>query len=72
MQKPGFAEAYRKARRQTFSQTVARLQQLANAAVGTLVRVMADREAPTASLVRAADVALQNAFRGMQIEDIQA
>ena len=38
--KPEFAEAYRKARRDAFSQSVARLQHASNAAVGTLLRVM--------------------------------
>lgn len=70
--KPEFAEAYRKARRDAFSQSVARLQHASNAAVGTLLRVMTDREAPAASRVRAADVVLQAAFRGMEMEDIEA
>lgn len=72
MQKPEFAEAYRKARREAFSQSVARLQHASNAAVGTLLRVMTDREAPASSRVRAADVVLQTALRGMGIEDIEA
>jgi hypothetical protein len=72
MQKPDFAEAYRKARRQAVSLSVARLQQASSAAVATLLRVMSDREAPAASRVRAADVVLQGAFRGMEIEDIEA
>ena len=72
MQKPEFAEAYRRARREAFSQSVARLQHASNAAVGTLLRVMTDREAPAASRVRAADVVLQSALRGMEIEDIEA
>jgi hypothetical protein len=33
---------------------------------------MTDREAPAASRVRAADVVLQTALRGMEIEDIDA
>lgn len=70
--RPEFAEAYRKARRDAFSQSVARLQHASNAAVGTLLRVMTDREAPAASRVRAADVILQTAFRGMEMEDIEA
>ena len=70
--KTEFAEAYRKARRESFSQSVARLQHASNAAVGTLLRVMTDREAPAASRVRAADVVLQAAFRGMEMEDIEA
>jgi hypothetical protein len=70
--KPEFAEAFRKARREAFSQSVARLQHASNAAVGTLLRVMTDREAPAASRVRAADVILQTALRGMEMEDIEA
>ena len=72
MQKPEFMEGYRKARREAFSQSVARLQHASNAAVGTLLRVMTDREAPAASRVRAADVVLQTALRGMEMEDLEA
>ena len=72
MQKPAFLEAYRRARREAFSQSVARLQHASNAAVGTLLRVMTDREAPSASRVRAADVVLQTALRGMEMEDLEA
>jgi len=72
MQKPEFVEAYRKARREAFSQSIARLQHASNAAVGTLLRVMTDREAPAASRVRAADVVLQAAMHGMEVEDIEA
>jgi len=72
MQKPEFVEAYRKARREAFSQCIARLQYASNAAASTLMRVMMDREAPPASRVRAADVVLQAALRGMEIEDIEA
>ena len=73
MQKPEFAAAYRQGETQRLSlQSVARLQQASNAAVGTLLRVMTDRAAPAASRVRAADVVLQTALRGMQIEEIEA
>jgi hypothetical protein len=72
MQKPEFAAAYRKARREAFSQSVARLQHASNAAVGTLLRIMTDRETPAASRVRAADVVLQTALHGMELEDIEA
>jgi hypothetical protein len=71
MQDPEFAAAYRRARRESFSQSVARLQHASNAAVGTLLRVMTDREAPAASRVRAADVVLQAAMHGMETEDIE-
>jgi hypothetical protein len=72
LKRPEFAEAYRKARRDAFSQSIARLQHASNAAVGTLLRVMTDREAPAASRVRAADVVLQASLRGMEMEDIEA
>ena len=72
MQQPEFQEAYRKARREAFSQSVARLQHASQAAVGTLLRVMTDRESPAASRVRAADVVLQTALRGMEMEDLEA
>ena len=72
MQRPEFATAFRKARRDAFSQSLARLQHAANVAVNTLLRVMTDREAPAASRVRAADVVLQATVRGMEVEDIEA
>lgn len=72
MQKPGFTAALRQARRQAVSLSVARLQQATGAAVGTLLRVMTDRKAPAASRIRAADIVLQGAFRGMEIENIEA
>ena len=62
----------RLARRESFSQSIARLQHASNAAVGTLLRVMTDREATPSSRVRAAEVVLQTAFRGMEMEDIEA
>ena len=72
MRRPEFQAEYRKARREAFSQSIARLQHASNAAVGTLLRVMTDREAPAASRVRSADVVLQMALRGMETEDIEA
>jgi predicted DNA-binding transcriptional regulator AlpA len=72
MQKPDFAAAFRKARRDAVSVSVARLQQATGAAVATLLRIMTDREAPAPSRIRAADVVLHGAFRGMELEDIEA
>jgi len=56
--KAEFQEAYRKARREAFQQSLARLQHASSATVGTLLRIMTDREAPAASRVRAADSVL--------------
>jgi hypothetical protein len=69
--KPEFQDAYRSARREAFSQSLARLQHAASAAVGTLLRIMTDREAPAASRVRAADCVLEHAARGIELEDIE-
>jgi hypothetical protein len=41
-----FATAYRAARREAFSQSIARLQQAATAATTTLLKVMLDQTAP--------------------------
>ena len=72
LKQPEFAEAFRKARREAFSQSVARLQHASNAAVGTLLRVMTDKEAPASSRVRAAEVVLSTAFKGIELDDIEA
>src|SRR5260370_41764017 len=53
-QKPRFRRALAEARREAFSQAIARMQQAANAAVSTLARVMVDSTTPPASKIRAA------------------
>jgi hypothetical protein len=67
-----FRDDYRKARREAFSQSVARLQQASGAAVSTLLKVMVDQTTPPASRVRAADCVLDHAAKAMEIEDIEA
>src|SRR5713101_2116754 len=52
---PEFQAAYRQARREAFSQSVARLQQASGAAVSTLLKVMVDPNVPASTRVRAAD-----------------
>jgi len=71
LQKPEFQEAYRRARREAFSRSVARLQHASSAAVSTLLRVMVDKEAPAGSRVRAADCVLDHAKSAIEIEDIE-
>ena len=72
MKRPGFSDAFRKASGEAFSQSVARLQHASNAAVGTLLRVMTDKDAGASSRVRAAEIVLNTSFRGIEIEDIEA
>ena len=49
LKQPEFADAFRMARRDAFAQSVARLQHASSAAVGTLLRVMTDKQAPASS-----------------------
>jgi hypothetical protein len=67
---PEFQEEYRKARRESFSQSLARLQQASSAAVSTLLKVMVDPRAPAASRVRAAGNVLSHASKAIELEDL--
>jgi hypothetical protein len=69
---PEFDLAYRKARRDAFSQSIARLQQAACAAVTTLLKVMVDEFAPASCKVRAADCILGYAAKAIELGDIEA
>jgi hypothetical protein len=68
---PEFDEAYRKARRDAFSQSISRLQQASGAAVSTLLKVMIDPATPAHTRVRAADSVLGHAAKAIEIEDIE-
>jgi hypothetical protein len=68
---PEFQVAYRAARWDTFSQSIARLQQASGAAVSTMLKVMVDSNTPAASRVRAADRVLNHATKGIEVEDIE-
>ena len=67
-----FAAAYREARRDAFSQSVARLQQMSAAAVSTLGKIMVDPNSPASCRLRAADSVLAHAAKAIEIEDIEA
>ena len=71
MKQPEFDTAYREARRATFRQSVARLQQASGAAVSTLLKIMVDATAPHSTRVRAADSVLDHAAKAIEIEDIE-
>jgi len=72
MKEPDFSTAYRDARRATFSQSIARLQQATGAAVTTLLKVMVDPSTPPSTKVRAADSVLDHSAKAIEIEDIEA
>jgi hypothetical protein len=71
LQVPEFKIAYRKARGDTYSQGIARLQHASGAAVSTILKIMVDPTAPAASRVRAADSVLDHAAKGIEEEDIE-
>ena len=69
---PVFDAAYRAARRASFGQTLARLQQGSSAAATTLLKVMVDSNTPASTKVRAADSVLNHSTKAIEIEDILA
>jgi transposase-like protein len=71
MHVPEFDDAYRKARRDTYSQARARLQQACGAAVSTLLKVMVDPGTPASTRVRAADSVLGHSAKAIEMEDIE-
>ena len=68
---PEFDKAYREARRATFRQSTARLQQATSAAVSTLLKIMVDTNTPPSVRVRAADSVLDHAKQAIEIEDVE-
>jgi hypothetical protein len=72
MKEPAFNAAYRAAKREAYGQAIARLHQMASAAVSTLGKVMVDPNTPASTKVRAADSILSHTSKAMEIEDIEA
>ena len=70
MQVPELDADYRKARRDAFRQSVARLQQASGAAVTTLLKLAVDPHAPAAVKARAAYYILTLGTKAMETEDI--
>ena len=69
---PDFNAYYMKLRREAMQQATNKLQQSAILAVETLENVMLDAENSTPSArVQAARTVLENAYRGLEIDDIQ-
>ena len=67
-----FQAEYRKARRDAFSQSIARLQQGTAAAATTLLKTMIDPATPASVRVRAAEAIFNHAAKAIEIEDIEA
>ena len=68
LREPGFAAAYRSARRQALDGAVGRLQQVAGAAVETLERNLEARAENVQ--VRAAQILLEQAFKAAELMDL--
>jgi len=69
---PEFQKAYRQARRDAYSQSIARLQQGTSAAATTLLKTMIDGTTPASVKVRAAEAIFNHASKAIEIEDIEA
>jgi hypothetical protein len=71
-QVPEFAAAYRKAKRDAFGQSIARMLQASSAAVTTLQRLIVDPNTPAAVKARAAYYILTLSTKAIETEDILA
>ena len=67
-----FQKAYRAAKRDGVAHATTLLQQAAATAVETLLAVMKDVEAPASARVAAAQAVLEQAFRGVEIEELES
>ena len=72
LDKPVFACAYRKARREAFGQAIALTQRYAPLAVNTLAQVMMNDSAPSSSKVAAATTILRFGREGIELDDLAA
>ena len=72
MNEPLFDRAYRKARRASFGQGTARLQQASGAAVSSILKIMLDPQAPASTKLRAAELVLTFGAKAIEIEDLEA
>ncbi len=69
---PDFVNEYREARREAVHQSVARIQQATGAAATTVLKLMTDPNIPAAVRLRAAECVFDRAFKGVELEDIEA
>lgn len=67
---PAFKEAYRDAKRKAMEQVTTSLQQASIEAVEVLKNVMNDEQAPPSSRIQAARTVLDNAYKGIELDDL--
>jgi hypothetical protein len=65
-----FAQAYQRARQESYRETLRLLRRAANAAITVLVKVMQDTDAPKTARIRAAEVILEHDRKGVVEEDL--
>jgi len=68
--RPEFQAAFLKARRDAYSQSLATLQHGSSAAAKTLLKIILDQNTTASTKVRAAEVILSYAGKGIELEDI--
>lgn len=72
LQLPHFQAEYRKARRESVQQAIARMQNATGAASVTVLKLMTDSNVPPAVRLRAAECVFDRAIKGVELEDIEA
>ena len=72
LQDRAFQDAYRRARHDTVSQAMSRLQKTATEAVETLRKIMLDEEKPPTSRVTAARTILDFSIKAFEVEELEA
>ncbi len=71
LQEAGFRQRYLEARRQVVQQAVAHAQQECSAAVHTWATIRDDSEAPPGARLRAGEMLVNLAVKGIEIEDLE-
>ncbi len=71
LQKEGFQDAYREARRQVVQHAVVQIQQACEEAVSTLRQIMTETGLPASARVSAARAVLDSAFKAVELEDLE-
>jgi transposase-like protein len=72
MKQPEFEAALREARHKVFSQAIERLQNAADAAAKTVLKIMLNSNTPTGIQLRAAEIVLDQAAKAGEIARIEA
>lgn len=71
LQDEEFKKAFKQAKRDAVSQSIAQLQASTSKAVKTLTDVMDDAESPASSKIQAAKTVLEFAYKGIELEDLE-